>query len=113
MLRRSWAVPVKELLSVGLNTLTISLRPATAETLSRKANHAYSIPSLQQLGSVGAYVFARKPASDFGWWVHPREGGGICMPLLLCQQITADAACLQGCGHMCTMQRGQRVLNIN
>mgnify|MGYP001810250352 CR=1 FL=1 len=58
---------MKELLSAGINTLTISLRPATAETISLKANHPYSIPSLQQLGSIGAYVFARKPASDFGW----------------------------------------------
>jgi hypothetical protein len=60
-------VPVKSVLTAGVNTLTISLRPAAAETMSLKANHPYSIPSLQQLGSIGAYVFARKPASDFGW----------------------------------------------
>jgi hypothetical protein len=60
-------VPVKNMLSPGLNTLTITIRPAAPETQSLKAKHPYSIPSLQQLGSIGAYVFARKPASDFGW----------------------------------------------
>jgi hypothetical protein len=59
-------VPVKSVLTSGVNTLTITLRPAAPETTSLKANHPYSIPSLQQLGSIGAYVFARKPASDFG-----------------------------------------------
>jgi hypothetical protein len=64
---RSWAVPVKTVLSPGLNALTITIHPAAPETVSLKAKHPYSIPSLQQLGSIGAYVFARKPASDFGW----------------------------------------------
>lgn len=64
---RSWAVPVKDLLTSGINTLSITIRPATTESLTLKATHPYSIPSLQQLGSIGAYTFARKPASDFGW----------------------------------------------
>lgn len=64
-------MPVKSVLTSGVNTLTITLRPAAPETLSLKASHPYSIPSLQQLGSIGAYVFARKPASDFG--CEPRQ----------------------------------------
>lgn len=63
---RSWAVPVKEVLTSGLNTLVITIKPAAPETVSLKATHPYTIPALQQLGSIGAYVFARKPASDFG-----------------------------------------------
>lgn len=66
--RRSWAVPVKRLLRPdGPNALAITIRPAAQESVSLKARHPYTVPALAQMGSIGSYIFARKPASDFGW----------------------------------------------
>jgi hypothetical protein len=70
---RRWLAPAGQ-----RNTLSITLRPAAAETLRLKSQHPYSVPSLAQMGSVGSYIWARKPASDFGWCVC------VCVCVCLC-----------------------------
>lgn len=60
-------MPVTDQILPGDNTLTVSLRPATNESLALRDAHPYSIPAIAQLGSIGAYNFARKPASGVQW----------------------------------------------
>jgi beta-mannosidase len=64
---RHWTVSVKNFLVPGENTLTITIIPAMYESLRLRKDHPYSIPMIHQMGSVGAYTFVRKPASDLGW----------------------------------------------
>jgi len=75
---RHWTVSVKNFLVPGANTLTITIIPAMYESLRLRKDHPYSIPMIHQMGSVGAYTFVRKPASDLGWDWGP---GGHCFPL--------------------------------
>ncbi|KAF8062032.1 hypothetical protein HT031_004292 [Scenedesmus sp. PABB004] len=65
---RAWWLPLAPgALRGGANTLSLVLRPAAAAALAAKAAHPYAIPTMAVPGGLGAYNFARKPASDFGW----------------------------------------------
>ncbi|KAL4437114.1 hypothetical protein ABPG75_004253 [Micractinium tetrahymenae] len=81
---RPHAWDVTGLLAEGRNLLEITLFSAPAYALAQQAAYPYSVPATQQVGSLPAYNFIRKAASDFGWdWGPAFAPAGINGPVEL------------------------------
>ncbi|KAK9861480.1 hypothetical protein WJX84_012387 [Apatococcus fuscideae] len=87
---RRYRIPVKDLLQVGDNNISITLFPAAEEAARAADAYPYKVPSMQGPGMLPHYNFLRKTASDFGWdWGPALMPAGILGPARLEAYSTA------------------------
>jgi beta-mannosidase len=83
---RTWEVPVKELLKLGINELRVDFESPILHHKQAVENYPYSLPSGNESASVETKVsnFSRKAAYQFGWDFAPRfVTSGIWKPIEL------------------------------